>query len=435
MNATNLLPASTVLLASLLLVGCSSSDDPRPTAPPSQIRVVHASPDAPAVDVRVGTQAVATGAAYKDATAFQAVPAGVSTVQVNVAGTTTTVLTATVGLRADRVYTVFAANAVANLEPLVIEEDPTGPAGSEVAVRVVHAAPKVGSVDVYVTAPGASLAAATPTLAAVPFKGVSNRLTIPAATYQVRITAAGSKSPVYDSGSVSLTGGSNLVLSAVEQDQGASPVTLLGLTRVPSTPKLELPDNRTLVRVMHASPDAPAVDVLVNGAVALPSVSYPTNSAYLPLGSGATNLKVNLAGTATTALNADLTLVPTKTHSIYAVGFASALQSLVVEDDLRTPAAGKAKLRVIHASPDAGNVDVLVNGTVALANVPFKGAANYLVVDAGAYNVKVNAAGTATTALNANVNLAAGRIYTAIAIGSATPGATNALSLKLITDN
>jgi hypothetical protein len=433
MSLNHLLPPAAVA-ATLLLVGCSGSDS-TPMTPTSQIRVLHASPDAPAVDVTAGATTLVTNAAYKDATAFRTVPAGSTAVKVNVAGTSTTVINATVNLRSDKVYTVIAANAVASLEPLVIEEDPAAPPAGQVAVRVVHAAPQVGAVDVYVTAPGASLTTATPTLAAVPFKGVSNRLTIPAATYQVRITGAGSKSPVYDSGSVALAAGSNLVLGAVAQDQGASPVTLLGLTRQAASPKLELPDNRTLVRVMHASPDAPAVDVLVNGSVALPSVSYPTNSAYLPLGSGATNLKVNLAGTATTALNADLTLVPTQTHSVYAVGFAAGLQSLVVADDLRAPAAGKAKLRVIHASPDAGNVDVLVNGTAALTNVPFKAAANYLVVDAGAYTVKLNAAGTATTALTANVNLTAGKIYTAIAIGSTASGAANPLSLKLITDN
>lgn len=433
MSLNHLLPPAAVA-ATLLLVGCSSGDS-TPMTPTSQIRVLHASPDAPAVDVTAGPTTLASNAAYKDATAFRTVPAGSTAVKVNVAGTSTTVINATVNLRSDKVYTVIAANAVASLEPLVIEEDPAAPPSGQVAVRVVHAAPQVGAVDVYVTAPGASLTTATPTLAAVPFKGVSNRLTIPAATYQVRITAAGSKSAVFDSGSVALAAGSNLVLGAVAQDQGASPVTLLGLTRQAGTPKLELPDNRTLVRVMHASPDAPAVDVLVNGSVALPSVTYPTNSGYLPLGSGATNLKVNLAGTATTALNADLTLVPTQTHSIYAVGFAAGLQSLVVADDLRAPAAGKAKLRVIHASPDAGNVDVLVNGSTALTNVPFKAAASYLVVDAGAYTVKLNAAGTATTALTADVTLAAGKIYTAIAIGSTASGAANPLSLKLITDN
>ena len=40
------------------------------------------------------------------------------------------------------------------------------------------------------------------------------------------------------------------------------------------------------VMVVHASPNAPAVDVRINNAVALSSVAYPTNSAYTPLPAG-----------------------------------------------------------------------------------------------------------------------------------------------------
>ncbi len=93
-----------------------------------------------------------------------------------------------------------------------------------------------------------------------------------------------------------------------------------------------------------------------------------------------------------------------------------------------------ASLRVVHASPNAGSVDVLVNNAVALLNVPFKSTASYLTVDAGTYSVKLNAAGTSTTAYSTSLTLAAGKIYTAIAIGSATAGTANPLTVKLLTD-
>lgn len=434
MNKTLL--ASLGSFAVMLAVGCTSSSTSTPPPAPAQVRVVHASPDAPAVDVTGNGAALASNAPYKAATAFVSVPSGTTRIKVNAAGTATTVIDASPNLMPGRAYTVIAANQLSAIEPLVVEDDAAMPTAGNVKVRVVHAAPKVASVDVYVTAPGAALASATPTLAAVPFKGISGALQVPAATYQVRLTAAGAKTAVFDSGSVPLAAGSDLVLIAIQQDGLGSPVSLLGLTAAPATPKFELLDAlQGYLRVMHASPNAPAVDVLVDGTVALAAVPYPVNSGYLPIASGSRNIKVNAAGTANTVINANLPITSGQYQSVYAVNFLSAIEPLVVADNLSAPAAGKAKLRVIHGSPDAGPVDVLVNNAVALPNVAFKAAAAYLEVAAGTYNVKINVAGSSTTKFNVDITLAAGRIYTAKAIGSTAGGATNAFTVKLITDN
>lgn len=424
---------SALAIASLALgLACSSSSEaPAPTA---QVRVVHASPDAPAVDVTVnGTQLVAN-ASFKAASTFRTVNAGMADIRVQVAGTSTLALAAGPTFAAGKYYTVMAVNAASALEPLVIEEDGMAPASGAVKVRVVHAAPQAPAVDVYVTAPAADLSTAMPTLTNVAFKAFSGALEIPAATYQVRITPTGSKSPVYDSGAVPLTAGSNLVLAAVERMEGASPISLLGLTRDVATPSLELTDSRALVRVKHASPDAPAVDILVNGQAALSHVPFPVASAYLPLASGATNLKVNVAGTDTTVINADVTLTALKAYSVFAVDLVSRIQPLVVEDDLTAPPAGKAKLRAIHLSPDAPEVDVWVNGVKVLANVPFKAASPYLEVPAGATDVKVAVAGTMTIVLQGTPDLASGGIYTAAATGTLGAVPSQPLALNLLTD-
>lgn len=419
----------------LTLIGCSGSSDPMTTsAATAQVRVVHGSADAPAVDVILNGRSIATNVPFKGATGFLAVPAGKADLKVNVAGTSTTALAAMPTLESGRFYTVMAVDQVTALKPLVIQEDGMAPGSGQVKVRVVHAAPKAPQVDVYVTAPSATLEGSNPTLSAVPFQGYSDALEVPASTYRIRITAAGAKTPVYDSGSVSLAQGSNLVLAAVEDAMGASPVTLLGLTRDPGAPTLELRDARALLRVKHASPDAPAVDVLVNGTKALGDVPFPVSSEYLPLLNGAVNLKVNVAGTTTTVLNADLPLAAQKAYSVFAVDLVSRLTPLVVEDDLAAPAAGKAKLRAIHMSPDAPEVDVWVNGAKVLSAVPFKAASPYLEVPAGATDVKIAVAGTTTVVLSANPTLKAGEIYTAAAIGTLNAVPAKPLALNLLRD-
>lgn len=415
-----------------LLSACNDDDDPPPEAK-AYVRVVHASPDAPAVDVTLDGAAVVSGAAFKAATGFATTTAGARAIKVNVAGSATTVLSANPTLTKDRYYTVFAANKVSSLEPLVVEEDGVAPTAGNIKLRVVHAAPSAPNVDVYVTAPGAALGTAT--LSNVAFKGVSDALQVPAGDYRVRVTPTGSSTVVYDSGTLSLAAGANLVAAAVDASTGNSPVSLLVLTRDAAAPVFEVSDKQAKVRAVHASPDAPAVDILVDDAEVAGDVSFPADTGYLSLLAKTYNFKVNAANTATSVIDADVALEAGKRYSVIAANLLASIEPLVLDDTTATPAAGKAKLRIVHLSPDAGLVDVLANDAELAGDVAFKDATGYLEVDAGDYAVKVNAAGTATTAISGNVTLLSGKIYSVYAVGSAAGGATNPLDLKVLTDN
>lgn len=422
-----------------VLTACGGDDDPAPapTKSEAQLRVVHASADAPKVDVYLAGVKALSGVAYKDATGFLSVDAGKPEAVVTPEGATTPqVIKATLDLPADSYTTVVAVGSLAGgtVEPLVISESAAAPESGKLKLRAGHASPGVPAVDIYVTAPDADLASATPAVSGAAYKAVSDALQIAAGNYRIRITLAGSKTVAYDSGSVSLAAGMDLVALAVPDSSGHAPVTLLVLTRDGAAPKLELPDATTRVRVMHASPDAPSVDVLVNDSKALSNVPFPADSGYLSLLAGDYNFKVNAANTTTTVINANATLARGQAYSIFAVGLLAGIEPLVLQDD-RSVIADKARIRVIHASPDAPNVDVLANDATVLTNVPFKAASAYLDVSPGSYVFKLNLAGTSTTALTSpSLTLEAGKVYTAVAIGSAAPGATNALSLKLLTD-
>ena len=84
------------------------------------------------------------------------------------------------------------------------------------------------------------------------------------------------------------------------------------------------------------------------------------------------------------------------------------LTAVVAVDSTDAPAAGKAWVRVLHASPDAPAVDVKANGANILTDVAFGVISDYLPVAAGAYNIKVCAAGTATCVIDADLTFAVG---------------------------
>lgn len=218
------------LAALALATAACSDDDSNGPGPQAQVRVVHASPDAPAVDVLVDDQSVLTGVAYKGFSGFLGVAAGTRNIKVNAAGTSTTVIDADLPLTKDSAYTVIATDLVAAITPLVLTDDLSDPAAGNFKLRLVHGAPNVGLVDIYITAPGADISAVTPDLAGVPFQGASGYIEAPAGQYQVRITPAGSKTPALDTGALTLAAGQIRTAIAVEAVGGGVPLAALLLT-------------------------------------------------------------------------------------------------------------------------------------------------------------------------------------------------------------
>ncbi|MGQ9767028.1 MAG: DUF4397 domain-containing protein [Anaerolineae bacterium] len=177
------------------------------------------------------------------------------------------------------------------------------------------------------------------------------------------------------------------------------------------------------VRVVHASPDAPAVDVLVNGSVAFSNAPFKGITPYAPLTAGSYDVKVVPTGaTEPVVISANLTLEADKDYTVVAVGKLANIEPLVLVDNNSAPAPGKAHVRFVHASPDAPAVDIAVKGgPVLFSNVAFKGVGDYLPVDAATYDLEVRLAGTNTVALEVpGLKLDAGTVYTVFAMGLAT---------------
>ena len=77
------------------------------------------------------------------------------------------------------------------------------------------------------------------------------------------------------------------------------------------------------VRVLHASPDAPAVDIYLDDAVcrALTNVPFGTISDYLPIPAGDHNVKVYATGaTSDPVIDADVTVASGAASPLAATG-------------------------------------------------------------------------------------------------------------------
>ena len=131
---------------------------------------------------------------------------------------------------------------------------------------------------------------------------------------------------------------------------GVALVAATGLLAIAAVPAAA--QNEAFVRVVHASPDAPNVDVWVDGETVLTDVPFTAVSDYLTLPAGTYNVQVTATGSTDPVIDADLALEAGTSYTVAATGMLADITATVLTDD-RTPADGQAKLRVFHASPSA----------------------------------------------------------------------------------
>lgn len=216
----------TLLLAATALTAACDDDNTGP-AGEARVRVVHASPDAPNVDVLLDDNKVLSDVTYLEASDYLEASAGAHKLKVNAAGTATTVIDADVTLTDGADYTVIASNVTAEITPIVLLDDNSTPASGSARVRAIHGAPGAPAVDVYVTAPGAAIETALPVLTSVEFGDVADYLEVPAGDYQVRVTPAGTKVVALDSGTLTLESGQVRTVIAVDAPGGGAPFDFL----------------------------------------------------------------------------------------------------------------------------------------------------------------------------------------------------------------
>jgi hypothetical protein len=296
-------------------------------------------------------------------------------------------------------------------------------------------------VDVFVTAPGALLEQENP-LGSFVFGEDLGPVEVPAGDYRIRVTAAGDLAAVvFDSGSLTLPGGADLLLVAVANTgPGDSPISLVAADAEGSFEILDA-ETPAELRAVHASPDAPAVDVVVNDDFANPvltDVPFPLVSDYLAVPAGTYNIKVTPTGNpGVIVIDADISVAAGEQYSVYASDVLASIAPYVLKDDNR-PIATEAKVRIVHLAPGAGLVDIYVTSPGAdlstlsptFPAVDFKDETGYTRLAGGEYDVTVTAAGTKDAAIGpVTVMLSDGGVYTAAARDAAGGGAPFGLIL------
>ena len=129
-----------------------------------------------------------------------------------------------------------------------------------------------------------------------------------------------------------------------------------------------------MLRAIHASPDAPAVDIYVEGIAApiAADVAYGDATAYVTVEAGTYNVQLRPAGadsstdpiyeTGDVVLGANQVLTAIAAGLLNSADPADGFRIIGRFDDFATPGSGNAIAKIVHASPDAPTVDLCLAG-------------------------------------------------------------------------
>lgn len=194
------------------------------------------------------------------------------------------------------------------------------------------------------------------------------------------------------------------------------------------------------VRLAHLSPDTPAVDVYltsVAGAFApkvFPAVGYGVVSDYLELPNGTYTVEMrseNAPASSKPLLSKVVTVEEGKAYTVAGVGRFTdkSLGIEILVDDLSQPGQGSARVRIIHASVKAPELNIsLATGTPIANDVKFAQTTTYTEVDSGRWSVRLQPVPSGQAA-TVDVSLGAGSVYSLIVLDG-----SNGLTAKLRTD-
>jgi hypothetical protein len=213
---------------------------------------------------------------------------------------------------------------------------------------------------------------------------------------------------------------------------------VLAQSASPAASATTAPTTTASFRAVHASPDAPAVDVYIDDKRTLASLTFRRVTGYAKIPTGRHTVKIypsSAAGKGNPVLTQDLDLNAGWDYTIAVTGRLANIQAKVFSDNLNVPGVGKTNVRVYHLSPNAPAINVAVKGADTLVrNLSFPNATDYLQVDSKAYNLEVQTATDSKAVLDlGRVTLPSNSVESVFAFGL-VGGEKPALSALTVVD-
>ena len=185
-------------------------------------------------------------------------------------------------------------------------------------VRIFHAAPQTGNVDVYIDN--------QMVFNNLAFGDFTRYIYLDQGEHNISIYIAGQKNTPIINQIVDIPSQQIFTVAAIGNSDD------LGLLVIPDKVSKSPSQNYSSVRFIHLSANAPGVDIVVNKETLFEDIEFEEGTDYVDLNSGTYNINVVLNSDKSIVLPLKVTLNANKIYTIYIIGNPPNLQAVQVVD-------------------------------------------------------------------------------------------------------
>ncbi len=409
----------------------------------ANFRVASLVPDAPALDFYVDNvfPALDAGLTYRNATGLLTTGDGNHTIKMIAPAlkpNDTVFKSMAMKLSADTIYTLVPVGSMATSTSVVTltrGKNVNVPAGKSL-VRILHAGVGAGIVDMKITDANNNKVNRD----AINYGTLIPTFELPAGATRIDIASGAGATYISTSGVIPAGKILTLVLNGRKDTEGELNFTIVDETadaaQTPMTTFTYVPKGEAKVRIVHAAPTVPAVDIFVDNVTPASETNLaPRNATSLrSFSPGVHNVKVRVAGTGIggVGIESDASLNADTAYSIFAIGLTQPV--VLTRPFSLTTQAGKGLVRLLHGAEDAGTVDVKITDAAGvsseLTGVQFKASTEYLPLPIGQLTIELKRNGQIFYRARGSVE--GDRLATIVANGSP---ATGDFKLNVVVDN
>ena len=324
----------------------------------------------------------------------------------------------------DEAYTVAIANLLTDIEVQTFQSNIDDLPEGQSRVRAVSLSPDAGELDIFQVG-------GDQWFDNVNFGEETDHRDVDAGTYDLDIRPNDSDQTLLSVPGLAIDSGSEYSLYVLgrQSDQSLSVVPLVVSVQTACALSLGIGDSadNACLRVVHASLDGQAVDIYLEDALVAENLEpgSATDFVAVPSGDGRNVKLVPTGGTVDDFIvESEVDLHGGEAREVVIAGSLDDLKVLNDDLDLSPISADQARMRLVHASADAGDIDLAVtDGDDLFTGVEFESMTDPIILDAGDYDLQVRAAGEDEVLFRSeSVVLDAGLVYSAVVAGSAENG-------------
>lgn len=174
------------------------------------------------------------------------------------------------------------------------------------------------------------------------------------------------------------------------------------------------------LRMLHASPDTPAVDVYANNEPIAKNLRYKGFTPYLGVPNGLYTVTVYPTGQKTNPIiDTNMGIAPSSIYTASTVGMQNDIELYSIPDPALLPLLDRTRVRFIHLSPNTPDIDItLHDDTVLFPGSAYMDITNYKALPSKRYTLQARLANTDNVVLNVpNVVLRPERNLSIYAVG------------------